>query len=88
MARMSKNKVDEAREQATSAEHAYLRQRGWRYTSSTPNCHWMWERTFTWDDDANRAGRPPAIVTKTILCDTATAIAIQSGADALGRGAP
>ena len=23
-------------------KEAYLRERGWRYTSATPNCCWLW----------------------------------------------
>lgn len=39
--------IDAAREELTYATEAYLRAKGWKHTSSTPGCFWLWERELT-----------------------------------------
>lgn len=40
--RKSGNEIEGARWELEQAQHRYLRSHGWRYTSSTPGCLWMW----------------------------------------------
>lgn len=49
-------------EKADQKRGAYLREHGWEYTSSTPNCYWMWckvwrgkQWTYHSSEDALRA---------------------------------
>lgn len=58
------------REQLDEQAAAYLRSKGWKHTSSTPGCYWMWEREI--------GGR-------TLLVELATAVRIQSHQDAETR---
>lgn len=52
-----------ARDAVGVKEHDVLRRTGWKHTSSTPGCFWMWERAL-----------PDGRV---FLVDTATALRIQ-----------
>jgi AICAR transformylase/IMP cyclohydrolase PurH len=45
MTKTAHNVVDEAEQLLERAEQVrakFLRANGWEYTSSTPNCYWMW----------------------------------------------
>lgn len=39
-------RIQDLRNQLTIAEESFLQQRGWRTTSSTPDCVWVWEKTW------------------------------------------
>jgi hypothetical protein len=39
--------IDAARQDLTYETEAYLRSKGWKHTSSTPGCFWLWERELT-----------------------------------------
>lgn len=65
MGRTSKNMVDDAREQAKLAEHAFLRQHGWTYTSATPSCHWLWESQASTARASSKDERQPLTIEHT-----------------------
>lgn len=43
---MNLSDVQYEREQLEFEVDALLRKRGWKHTSSTPGCHWLWEKTL------------------------------------------
>lgn len=43
---MSYSEITRAEEAVGLAKNAYLRHHGWKQTSSTPGCYWMWRRSF------------------------------------------
>jgi len=62
--------VDEIRYQGEMLDHridAFLRSKGWKHTSSTPGCIWLWEREI--------GGR-------LMLVDRATALSAQAEIEA------
>lgn len=40
-------KLEDQAEELKFAQDAFLRRHGWKYTSRTPGCYWMWERLLT-----------------------------------------
>lgn len=44
---MRVSEVEFAREQLEFRVDALLRKRGWKHTSSTPGCLWLWEKTLS-----------------------------------------
>ena len=38
--------IAEAESELSRAKEDYLRGHGWKSTSSTPGCYWMWRRSF------------------------------------------
>lgn len=62
-------------EQQEMAEEGYLRDTGWKETSSTPGCVWLWKKAVTWirDDDKE--------VTEQFFCSRSTAVHIQTAVD-------
>lgn len=38
--------VTEAKDRADDVAAKYLREAGWKHTSSTPGCYWLWTRTL------------------------------------------
>lgn len=64
MSKLSYQQVLDARNEAEETARRYLRSHGWKHTSSTPGCLWMWEK-------ATEDGR-------IILTDTKTAVAMQA----------
>ena len=38
--------VDYVEEQIGFAVDRYLRRKGWKHTSSTPGCYWLWEKAL------------------------------------------
>jgi hypothetical protein len=45
MGKKSYDSIERLREELEWAEDAYLRQHGWTYTSNTPGCLWLWQKT-------------------------------------------
>ncbi len=66
---------DEMTELHNRAE-AYLRERGWRYTSSTPACYWLWVREMP--EHAATKDVPAGTL---ILTDREMALAMQDRID-------
>jgi hypothetical protein len=40
------DKIEAAEEQVKSSKEALLRRYGWKHTSSTPGCYWLWEKAM------------------------------------------
>lgn len=74
MSKKSGNAIDDARAALENEQHGYLRSRGWRYTSSTPGCLWMWVKRCDFDTSKTRE---PNMEPCLIMVDTNTAIAMQ-----------
>lgn len=54
-----RDRIDDMRAQLAVAEDGYLIMCGWRYTSSTPDCVWMWEKE--WDGKLLSVSRERAL---------------------------
>lgn len=39
-------RIEDLRNQLIIAEESFLQHRGWRYTSSTPDSVWVWEKAW------------------------------------------
>jgi hypothetical protein len=39
--------IEQIHEAATTRLHKLLRTRGWKYTSNTPGCFWLWEKQLS-----------------------------------------
>ena len=61
------DEINAARDEVEFGIAAFLRAKGWRHTSSTPGCFWLWEKTID--------GR-------TFLTDRTHALGIQEALDA------
>lgn len=48
--------IEEAESELNSLRTSYLRAHGWKETSSTPGCYWLWRRDFE-DVDRERHAR-------------------------------
>jgi len=44
MSKRTYHEVVRAREEAQFTAERYLRSHGWKYTSDTPGCLWLWEK--------------------------------------------
>lgn len=78
MSKRSGNEIEDAKHELEQAQHRYLRSHGWRYTSSTPGCLWMWVKRC--ELEPIQPGDRPAAPTAEpcwIMVDTATAISMQ-----------
>jgi hypothetical protein len=64
VSRKSYHTVTEALQEAEHAKHSYLRSHGWQYTSNTPGCIWLWQKSTS-------DGR-------VLLVDTDLAVSMQS----------
>jgi hypothetical protein len=67
------NRIKEAENDLEHARHEYLRACGWSYTSETPGCLWLWQKTAPKPRDA-RSKTPAGRI---MLLDTSTAFAMQ-----------
>ncbi len=74
MRKKSGNEIEDARNELEQAQHRYLRSHGWRYTSSTPGCMWMWVKRCEFDTSKTRE---PSTEPCWIMVDTGTAVAMQ-----------
>lgn len=61
--------IEDAEYDLERAQHKYLQKTGWRYTSSTPGCRWMWVKAL-----------PDGCI---IMTETEYAISIQRTADCI-----
>jgi len=66
MRKRSGNDIEDAAFELEQCKARYLRSHGWRYTSESPGCIWMWIKQTTIDN-------APCW----IMVDTDTAVAIQ-----------
>lgn len=67
------NAIQAAKNELERAEHEYLRTTGWTYTSETPGCLWLWEKTCP----APRDPKSKRVAGRVMLLDTSTAFAMQ-----------
>jgi hypothetical protein len=74
VSKRSGNEIEDAASELEHAKHRYLRSHGWRYTSSTPGCLWMWVKRCELETSEKRDG-----VTEPcwIMVSTDTAISMQ-----------
>lgn len=73
MRKKSDSEIETARQDLETAQHRYLRSHGWRYTSSTPGCLWMWVKRCELGSDRAE----PTVEPCWIMVDTDTAISMQ-----------
>lgn len=73
MRKKSGNEIEDARHDLDQAKHFYLRSHGWRYTSSTPGCLWMWVKRCELGGENSEPTTEPCW----IMVDTDTAISMQ-----------
>lgn len=73
MSKKSGNAIQDAQNTLDQERHGYLRSHGWRYTSSTPGCLWMWVKRCELGGDRAEPTTEPCW----IMVDTDTAISMQ-----------
>jgi hypothetical protein len=74
VSKRSGNEIQDAKNALEAAEHRYLRSHGWRYTSATPGCLWMWVKRCDLPNEKREAGSEEPCW---IMVDTDTAISMQ-----------
>lgn len=73
MRRKPGTEIESAQMELEAAKGRYLRSHGWRYTSSTPGCLWMWVKECDFADH-EPSGEPRQCM---IMVDTDTAVSMQ-----------
>lgn len=63
---------DHKAEQIGFQKDAWLRKRGWRSTSTTPGCYWMWQKELTNPPYSDEPGK-----VRTFVVDQETAVRIE-----------
>jgi hypothetical protein len=71
------NAIKDAENELERVQHEYLRACGWNYTSETPGCLWLWQKTAP----APRDSRSKTPTGRIMLLSTSTAFAMQRSWD-------
>jgi len=79
MRKKSDSEIGIAKQELEAAQHRYLRSHGWRYTSDTPGCLWMWVKLCELGGDRANPTTEPCW----IMVDTDTAISMQRHSSAI-----